>query len=131
MTTTEEKKDKVYCRYAVIDLQTGYLLSVGEKWKDYYLLHMFSDYGRFFRFGWKRRKIHSYFRETTVNGRRCLICYWANAPENEPYSVVLTTGVLAGLKGREYMFCVKPEDWGKFLLRWGYKWIFDKGWYKK
>ena len=112
--------DKVYCRYAVIDLDTGYLLISGEKWKDYYILRMFFEHISTFRSGWKFRKIEQYHREIKVKGRPCLLVMWANAPQKEVGSNVLSTGCLVGLSGKYYDNCDHAIRFGMFLRVHGY-----------
>lgn len=98
----EKQTGKVYCRYTVIDLQTGYALIYGEKWKDYYNLHMFNEYDGTFRHGLLFRKIIQYHRELVVHGRKCVLVFWVNAPIQKTASVVSSAGCIAGLQGKIY-----------------------------
>lgn len=98
----ENSNDKIYCRYAVIDLYTGYLLIAGEKWKDIYFLRMFHEYKSTFRSGWRFRKIEQYQREIIIKGRPCLLVMWANAPQREIGSTVQSVGCCVGLQGKYY-----------------------------
>ena len=117
----EHKTDKVYCRYTIIDLHTGYGLVYGEKWKDYHLLHLFNEYDGYFHTGWKRRRIDKYHREINIKGRECLIVYWAGAPVRKTGSVVSPAGCLAGLSGKTHDNGGMPLRFCALLRSMGYR----------
>ena len=71
---------KTFCRYLLIDIQTGFALCAGEKYKDFNNSTMRYINNGTFRFGLFRRKIIEYFRTLEVKGRECVIVYWLNAP---------------------------------------------------
>lgn len=110
---------RIYCRYIVIDLQTGYELIIGEKWKA---ITDDMEYDGWFYSGlFRRKKIYIFKRETTVNGRKCLIVYWLNADIRKTYgSVVHLSGLLAGLKGNFYSIERSPCNMKRFLKSLGY-----------
>lgn len=97
-----KKREKVYCRYTVIDLHTGYALVYGEKWKTSADMYFNYKYDGSFRNGLRFRKIDEYHREIIIKGRECLIVYWAGAPVRKTGSVVTAAGCLAGLNGEIY-----------------------------
>ncbi len=69
---------KIFCRYVVIDIATGYALACGEKYKDFQNKKIrYIDNGSFYT-GFLRRKITEYFRTLEIKGRDCVIIYWAN-----------------------------------------------------
>lgn len=118
----KEMKGKVYCRYTVIDLETGYALIYGEKWKDYYLLDLFNEHIRTFRSGLFFRKIDEYYREVTIKGRKCVIVFWANAPIRKPCSVVSAVGCFANLSGHIYDNTGAVARFRALLYSFGYSW---------
>lgn len=68
---------KVYCRYTVIDIVTGYELACGEKYKDFEndkIRYVQVCEWRDFPFFWRR--VRELFRTVTIKGRECVIIYW-------------------------------------------------------
>lgn len=68
---------KVYCRYTVVDIATGYELACGEKYKDFEnskIRYVQVCEWRDFPFFW--RKVCVLFRTVTIKGRECAIIYW-------------------------------------------------------
>lgn len=118
----KEMNGKVYCRYTVIDLETGYALIYGEKWKDYYLLNLFNEHISTFRSGLFFRKIDEYYREVTIKGRKCVIVFWANAPIRKTGSVVSAVGCFANLSGHIYDNTGAVARFRALLYSFGYSW---------
>ena len=65
---------KEYCRYMVIDIDTGMYLAVGEKFKDMTGLDCVCKFKD--RRGTERFEVREYFDFKKVHGRSCLFLYW-------------------------------------------------------
>ena len=98
----EENTERVYCRYMLIDIDTAYVLIVGEKWSTITALEKNYELSGTFRSGFFFRKITQYIREINVKGRKCFLVMWANAPQRKVNSYVSHTGRLLSLKGQSY-----------------------------
>ena len=115
-----QAREKVYCRYCVIDLYAGFVLISGEKWKNSADLYFNYKYGGTFCFGLRRRKICEYHREIVIKNRRCLLVFWTNSPQRELFSMVSSVGCCIGLKGGCYDNEGKPIVLKRFLNSIGY-----------
>lgn len=114
-------EERVYCRYIVIDLHTGYALIYGEKWLNGATLARNYNFNGFFHTGWKRRIIGKFHREITIKGRECLIIYWAGAPVIKTGSVVSVAGCLVGLSGKIHENAGIPFRYRACLWVMGYR----------
>ena len=112
--------DRTYCRYCIIDLITTQVLISGEKWQKCSSLQTRYEYVGTFRPYFSFRKVSQYFREDFIKGRKCLIVMWANAPQGEVSSNVLSSGCLVGLKGKYYDVDSIPIRFYRFLRVHGY-----------
>ncbi|MEG2158249.1 MAG: hypothetical protein RRY18_00050 [Clostridia bacterium] len=83
---------KEYCRYSLLDNQTGIMLVCGVKLKD---CKEFLCNGYFY--DWFR-KITEYEREVKVKGRNCHIFYWTNVRDNKTFRFVDCKGKLLNLR---------------------------------
>lgn len=90
---------KDFCRYAVIDIETGNVLSVGNKFKDFSNMLPETTFHTFPVF-W--RKITEYGKIKIIKGRACYIAYWTGERVKEVGSCVLTMGRKLNLRGRCY-----------------------------
>lgn len=84
---------RTFCRYALVEVETACLLVCGQKWKSFEnspVRYVKSGIMFFVPF----RNITEYFRELEINGRRCVIIYWANerAKKGKLYNVVRQRG---------------------------------------
>lgn len=91
---------KKFCRYAVIDAESGEVLIVGYKYKDF--SEMRPD-GCFRRFPCFWRKITIYGKIRIIKDRTCYIFYWIGERPKPRYSVVLQEGHQRFLRGRIYL----------------------------
>ncbi len=95
-----------YCRYVVVDLQTGYALVSGEKYKDFSGMSVNSIF-REPLFFW--RKIRQYYKLKTVGGRTCVVVYWVGGRDKHSVtSVIYYDGLILRLNG---LICVE----GRYL----------------
>ena len=101
-----------FCRYAVIDVETSVVLSVGEKYK--YIIDL--QYVDSFRlkpfFG---RRLYQYVRFVNVLGRKCVIVYWFGHKAKEPWNTVMPAGAFLGMRGRTVARFVKNLYMRKFI----------------
>ena len=90
---------KEYCRYMVIDIDTGMYLAVGEKFKDMTGLDCVCKFKD--RRGTERFEVREYFDFKKVHGRSCLFLYWILPQKcgNGLYSCISFCGRLYGLRG--------------------------------
>ena len=96
---------KKFCRYAVIDIKTGYLLVGGQKWKDFERGPIRYIYvGKFKTFPLFGRTLTEYFRTVEINGVQCAIVYWAQNKGKQLYNCVTLSGLALRLNGREFVF---------------------------
>ena len=92
---------KEYCKYVVVDLQTGYALVNGEKYKDFSGMPVDSIFRRRFLF-WQ--KIRQYYKLKTVGGRTCVIVYWVGGKgKRDVNSVIYYDGIRLRLRGFIYV----------------------------
>ena len=89
---------KVFCRYSVVDVNSGESLACGEKWKlsD----NIESTYIKDFSFG-VFRKLTVYHRNLDICGRRCVILLFAhkNKRRGTSYNCLTCFGYQMGLSG--------------------------------
>ena len=85
-----------FCRYIVIDMEYGFVLSAGERYKNLLNLQYVSDFRSGFLF---RRKLKEYISVKAVKGRKCIIVFWAGASERIPWNVVFSSGCFLGIRG--------------------------------
>lgn len=106
-------KMKIFCRYVVIDIKTGYALACGERYKDFEKTKIRYINNGSFRTGFFRRKITEYFRTLEIVGRECVIIYWANTPKGKTYNYAYPFKNGYPLRAKNYF--VDPSDYG-FLI---------------
>ena len=87
---------KEFCRYAVIDIETGNVLCIGFKYKDFSTMHPESIFRSFPCF-W--RKITEYAKIKFIKGRACYLIYWTGEREKEIGSCVCLMGRELRLRG--------------------------------
>ena len=110
-----------FCRYAVIDIQTGNLLVCGEKWKDFDSGNIRYVYaGTFITFPFFS-KITEYFRTLEINGVSCVIIYWVHKSGKRLYNCVTLSGLQLHLRARSFDLSGNdyPEVYGKLLVKLG------------
>ena len=90
---------RMFCRYAVVDLETSVVLKVGERYKNVMSLQYVSTFRRYPIFG---RKINMYVDFRRVKGRKCIIVFWANVPGREAWDKTLFPGGFLGLRPTFY-----------------------------
>lgn len=113
---------KKFCRYAVIDIQTGNLLVCGQKWKDFdsgNIRYIKSGVFKTFPLFW--RTITEYFRTIEIKDIPCAIVYWVRNKGKGLYNCVTLSGFklhlrarLFDLSGNDY-----PEVYRKLLAQLG------------
>ena len=91
---------KKFCRYAVIDMESGEVLVVGYKYKDFSAMQ---PDGCFRRFPCFWRKITIYGKIRIIKDRTCYIFYWVGERPKSGCSVVLKEGKRHFLQGRMYL----------------------------
>ncbi len=115
---------KGYCRYLVIDINTGYGLVCGEKWKEFSGLPFCGSF-RSRCGGLRKYTVAQFMQEKRICGRDCVIVYWIYSKFVEPCacSVVSPFGWLLGLSGNLTDFSVrrslKKYHYGYLLKRHG------------
>lgn len=91
---------KKFCRYAVIDIQTGYLLAGGQKMKDFEngkFRYVYCGNFRCFPRFWV--KITECFRTLVIKNRPCCIVYWQSKKVGEEYNYITLAGQYLSLNG--------------------------------
>lgn len=103
---------KEYCRYMVIDIDTGMYLAVGEKFKDMTGLDCVCKFKD--RRGTERFEVREYFDFKKVHGRSCLFLYWILPQKcgNGLYSCISFCGRLYGLRGTYVE--ARPQSWKSY-----------------
>ena len=92
---------KEYCRYIVVDLESGYVLANGEKYKDFSGMTV-NGYFRERFFFW--RKIRQYYKLKTVCDRTCVVVYFAGGKDKHfVMSVIYYDGMKLRLRGSKYV----------------------------
>lgn len=92
---------KRFCRYAVIDIKTGYLLALGQRWKDFDSGNIrYINSGRYRSFPVFGREISEYFRTLEINGRQCAIVYWAMRKGKRLYNGITLSGRNLCMRGQ-------------------------------
>jgi len=104
---------KTFCRYVVIDIETGYALVCGEKYKDFENKQTRYINNGSFRTGFLRRKITEYFRTLEIKGRDCVIIYWRNERKKPVCSFAYPFKGNYFLRAKHYF--LSPSDYG-FLI---------------
>lgn len=90
---------KEYCRYAVIEIETGNVLIIGNKIKDFSEQVPESEFRAFPRF-W--RKVREYGKIKIIKGRACYIVYWTGERAKGIGSCILLGGRKMALRGSGY-----------------------------
>lgn len=99
-------KDKLLCKYSVIEVATGIPLAYGEKWKRIEnICRTYIHSGESFRrFPQLWQKITLYYRNVEICGVRCAIILWVNSStrRGKPFNCINRHGVKHGLSGRVF-----------------------------
>ena len=99
-------KDKLLCRYSVVNTSTGIPLAFGEKWKR--VENVCRDYinsGETFRLFPKLwQKITLYYRNVEICGVRCVIFLWVNnrVRRGDTFNCINCYGARVGLRGKVF-----------------------------
>lgn len=92
---------KRFCRYCVINRNTGDSLKMGYKYKDFDCLHLHYA-GYFYRFLCFFR-VNMYYDTTYINGVYCVVLYWFGGElplKSKLGDMVTYQGKMLGLRGK-------------------------------
>ena len=88
---------RCFCRYAVVDRESGVALALGERMKNLSRLH-FVKLSRMHLFG---KRIEVYIDFKTIRGRSCAVVWWTFHRHREPWCKIFREGRFLGLRGGE------------------------------
>ncbi len=93
---------KVYCKYAVIDRKSGFLLSFGERYKDFEQGDVEYHDGRTISVVGvtKKSRVQRKYRYVTIKGVECAIVYWLGSRKGKAWNAVTVAGLCVGLDGQ-------------------------------